>query len=74
MDLMSSPIQETKGTAMVVKQFITGGVTVRIHDDRCKSAVEVNMTVINRIMSSSYAARANRSPVTISHNLESKPN
>ena len=59
---------------MVVKQFNTGGVTVRIHDEHCKPAEEVNMTVINRIVSSSYAARANRSPVTISHNLESKPN
>ena len=59
---------------MVVKQFNTGGVTVRIHDDRCKPAEAVSMTAINRIVSSSHAARASRPPVTTSHNLESKPN
>ncbi len=59
---------------MVVKQFNTGGVTVRIHDDRCKPAEEVNMTAINRIVSSSHAARASRPPASVSHNLETKPN
>ncbi len=59
---------------MVVKQFNTGGVTVRIHDDRCKLAEEVNMTAINRIVSSSHAARARRQPVKDSHNLEPRPN
>ncbi len=59
---------------MVVKQFNTGGVTVRIHDDRCKPAEEVSMTAINRIVSSSHAARASRPPASASHNLEAKPN
>ncbi len=59
---------------MVVKQFNTGGVTVRIHDDRCKPAQEVRMTVINRIVSSSHAARASRPAAKDSHNLEPKPN
>ena len=58
---------------MIVRQFNNGGVTVRIHDDRCKPAEEVNMTAINRIVSSSHAARANRPAVKACHNLETKP-
>ena len=59
---------------MAVKQFNTGSVTVRIHDDRCKPAKEFSMTAINRIVSSSHAARASRPSASVSHNLESKPN
>ena len=59
---------------MIVRQINTGGVTVRIHDDHCKPVKEVNMTAINRIVSSSYTAKANRPAVKASHNLEAKPN